>query len=202
MLVGFIGKMGSGKTTACDFLVESYDFTKHNFKDALDRELVRLYPTVISRLSNDWPDVQMALKVKPTPDAIRELKQVHGTEVRRGQDPDYWVNKWINYYMGFTSEANICVDDVRFHNEVDAIKRFGGVIVRVERTDVTDTGTHESETALDDYEADFTIKADKGDIAMIQMSLENIIEKHDTGNGEEDSDNSRAYAELTEAVAK
>ena len=95
------------------------------------------------------------------------------------------------------------VVDVRFPNEVDVIKRMGGIIVRIERDDVTDTGTHESETALDNFEADYTIRAEKGDFGLLHMSLDSILEnKDDIGNREEDSDGSSAYAEYVEAEAK
>lgn len=185
MLIGFIGKMGSGKSTAADFLVQNYGFVKHNFKDALDKELVALYPNIITTLTGLPPEE--GVMHKPTSPAMRELKQRHGTDIRRGQDEDYWVGKWCNHYSGFTKNANVCVDDVRFLNEVEAIKRFGGVIVRIKRTDITDTGDHPSETALDSYEADYTITADKGDHLMVYMSLENIIEND---SREEDSDDS------------
>lgn len=195
MLIGFIGKMGSGKSTATDFLVEHYQFTKHNFKDGLDAELLELYPTVLAHLGGFEMAPRDVIKKKPTPDWLRELKQKHGTEVRRGQDPEYWVKKWIDKYQHMFDQ-NVCVDDVRFFNEVEAVKRFDGIIIRIERPDIKDTGEHESETQLDNYEADYVITADPGDINMIQMSLESIIEKE---NGirirKEDSDNSCADAE-------
>lgn len=198
MLIGFIGKMGSGKTTAADFLVDNYKFTKHNFKDGLDDELVELYPTVIGLLTGMQPEA--GIKEKPTSIAIRELKQKHGTDVRRAQDTDYWVKKWIDKYQHMFSD-NVCVDDVRFFNEVEAVKRLGGIIVRIQRTDVTDTGEHESETQLDNYEADFVITAEPGDVTMVFMSLEEIIE-NDIRDREEDGDNSGAYAEYTEELTE
>jgi len=154
MLIGFIGKMGTGKTTAADYLVENYKFKKLNFKDALDNELVELFPQVIERLTG--LPAEEGIQQKPTCDEMRELKQKFGTDVRRAQTEDYWVHQWINSYQNMFSE-NVCVDDVRFLNEVEAIKRFGGLIVRLERSDITDTGDHPSEVALDDYEADMTI---------------------------------------------
>ena len=201
MLIGFIGKIGSGKTMSADFLVHDYKFSKQNFKDALDLELLELYPKVLLHLMAEgekWTPEEV-LQFKPTFPAIRELKQKHGTEVRRGHDVDYWQKKWIERYTK-TFNDNVCADDVRFFNEVEAIKRFGGIIVRIERTDIKDTGDHESETALDEYEADYTISADKGDWITIHMALEDIIEKHDTGTREEDSNNSGAYAEYAEGV--
>lgn len=202
MLVGFIGKIGSGKTTAADFLVENYKFTKHNFKDALDEELRDLYPEMLAHfhMSMGIPGATDILSHKPTPTVIRELKQKHGTDVRRGTDPDYWVKKWVHKYQNMFSD-NVCVDDVRFYNEVDVVKRFGGLLIRLVRSDETAGGGHESETALDDYEADYTIIADPGDLNMVFMSLEQIIED-DIRDREKDSDSSGADAEYTEVFVK
>ena len=201
MLIGFIGKMGSGKTTAADFLVDSYQFTKHNFKDGLNAELRELYPDILDhfRRCYGWTEETDILSVKPAPKETRQLQQKHGTEVRRGQDKDYWVKKWIHKYQNMFSD-NVVVDDVRFFNEVEAIKNMGGIVVRVERDDIKDTGDHASETELDGYEADFTIKAEKGDHMFLFMSLEKIIED-DTRTREEDSNNSSAYTEYSEGEA-
>jgi hypothetical protein len=77
---------------------------------------------------------------------------------------------------------------------------MGGLIVRIERSDITDTGDHPSETELDDFEADITITADKGDLMMVQMSLDNIVD-NDLGR-EEDSDDSGAASEYAEEESK
>ena len=201
MLIGFIGRIGSGKTTAADFLVENYEFSKHNFKDALDNELFELYPNVLDRLaafSEHSKTAEELISEKPTPLYIRELKQKHGTEVRRSQDEGYWVKKWIETYLQ-TFNGNVCVDDVRFMNEVDTIKRFRGIIVRIERTDEQEESQHVSETELDGFEADYTITADPGDLMTIQMALEDIVVKRDDiGSREEDGDDSSSYAEYAE----
>lgn len=199
MLIGFIGKMGSGKSTAADYLVENHNFVKHNFKDALDKELVNLYPILLSSLGDGFSKPEDVVKRKPSSPALRELKQKHGTDVRRAQDPDYWTKKWVDYYYGFTHDVKVCVDDVRFQNEVDIIKSLGGMVVRIERTDITDTGDHLSEIALDGYKADFTITADKGDQMMVYMSLDNIL--NDGLGREEDSYDSGAYEEYAKELS-
>lgn len=195
MLIGFIGKIGTGKTTASNYLVDNYGFTKHNFKDALDAELSKFFPDVLEALASyEGIDKDEFMQYKPTPDTLRQLKQNYGTEVRRAENENYWVSKWIKKYETMFGD-NVCADDVRFINEVEAIKRMGGIIVRLECPDIKDTGSHESETALDEYRADVTITADKGDLTMIHMSLDSIVE-NDIGNGEEDGIDSGAYDEF------
>lgn len=122
---------------------------------------------------------QTAYKVHPT---YRELLQYIGTDLLRNQlHEDVWVNALMNKYKpkncsGVTHCAlagkpeiscNLCpeypnwiITDVRFPNEVKAIKDKGGISIRVNREDITGQGKlnpHTSETALDNYEFDYVI---------------------------------------------
>ena len=48
------------------------------------------------------------------------------------------------------------ITDMRFPNELEAVKKHGGITIRVNRGD-GNTGDHASETALDDAQFDYTI---------------------------------------------
>ena len=92
---------------------------------------------------------------------VRQLLQEVGTDAMRNViHPNVWVNALfadyipVQYHDGgiFYNKKeypNWIITDVRFPNEAEAIKSRGGVLIRVERN--KDTGTHPSETALDDY---------------------------------------------------
>ena len=98
----------------------------------------------------------------------RLLLQTIGTEVGREISPDIWVNSLMNDYISYadaingTSEIkklypNWIIADVRFLNEVKAIKKKDGIVIRINRESAYNS-THSSETALDDYEDfDYTI---------------------------------------------
>lgn len=98
----------------------------------------------------------------------RLLLQTIGTDIVRTINPDIWVNKLMNDYISYadtisgTSEIkklypNWCITDVRFPNEVKAIKEKEGITIRINReTDYV--SNHSSEIALDNYENfDYTI---------------------------------------------
>jgi len=84
--------------------------------------------------------------------SVRRILQWWGTEYRRAQDPDYWTKAWEAALAELPDRsAHLLVDDVRFHNEVDAVQRNGGVLIRVERPGFNGANDHSSENSLDDF---------------------------------------------------
>lgn len=83
------------------------------------------------------------------PHSPRQIMQWWGTDYRRNQFLSYWTAKTslhIHQLMAQRIAHRIVVTDLRFDNEADMIKRFGGLIWRVTRPgcDVL-PGTHVSE---------------------------------------------------------
>lgn len=74
----------------------------------------------------------------------RRLLQVIGTEAGRAYDPDLWVKWWERGHASVSGGWLIIADDVRFPNEVEAIRSRGGIIVRVDRPGCGPDG-HDSE---------------------------------------------------------
>ena len=107
--------------------------------------------------------VQETISVTP-----RLLLEIIGTDIVRTINPDIWVTSLMNDYISYadaisgTSEIkklypNWCITDVRFLNEVKAIKEKDGIIIRINR-ETNYVSNHSSEIALDDYEDfDYTI---------------------------------------------
>lgn len=116
--------------------------------------------------------------IKPT---AREYLQKIGTEFGRILHPDLWVNHlyqnhdWENF-------PNVIVPDVRFTNEVEAIKDNGGIVIRVTRDYSEDT--HPSETALDYYENwDYVIENTQD----FEYLINQIIEVNEKQRGKKDA---------------
>ena len=136
----------------------------------------------------DGNDACMWELVKLTP---RLLLQLLGTECGREIiHPNIWVNALMSDYKEYnyaesisgTSEVkklykhpNWIITDMRFPNELEAVKKRGGITIRVNRDYVLTGGPedpkeqHKSETALDKAEFDYEID-NKG-------SIEELIEK-------------------------
>lgn len=179
--------MRSGKSTACEYLKETYIDVRHiNMKDGLVSEMKARLPNVLSELlwiyqNDSWfpeggiSSVDDLFRVKPP--AFRALMQNYGTEVRRGDNPDYWVNIWkqnVDKAVNIDRDHVVC-DDVRFLNEAKAVKDMGGVIVRIVRPDITDTGSHQSEVEMDQIEADYTVTAKKDNLRVLFNQLDDIF---------------------------
>lgn len=79
----------------------------------------------------------------------REFLQHFGTEICRKIKSNIWVESCVNRIQKSGTELAI-VPDVRFPNEVKAIRKAGGKVIRLTRKPHEDE--HDSETALDGYE--------------------------------------------------
>ena len=122
----------------------------------------------------------------------RLLMQLLGTEC--GRDiihPNIWVNALMSEYKTYKETKdfinttlkdneypNWVISDCRFPNELEAVKSRGSISIRVERNVLNETAyeksyrithEHESETALDNAEFDYTIDNNG--------SIEELIEK-------------------------
>jgi hypothetical protein len=103
-----------------------------------------------------------------------KLLQWWGTEYRRAQDQNYWVNKWK---AGINPRANIVLcTDMRFLNEAQAVRDAGGFTIQVSRLNLDGTpfvdpsrdANHPSETQLDGYNFDFKLSVKTGDLVLLE----------------------------------
>lgn len=102
-----------------------------------------------------------------------KLLQWWGTEYRRAQNQNYWVDQWK---AAINPKANVVVaTDMRFQNEAAAVKSVGGFTIQVSRKNVDGTpfvdptrdANHSSETQLDGYNYDYQIIVKTGDLALL-----------------------------------
>lgn len=178
-LIGISGKIGAGKDLTGAMLMQSgsadgYLFRIKKFADTLKACAALILNCDVSKfedhtfkstpLGGNWGRL--------TP---REFLQKFGTEVGRQIHPDVWVN---SLFEGLGPYDHRIITDVRFPNEADAIKRNGGVNIRVIR-DIGTTGdiaTHASETALDDYPFDYIID-NSGTIEELTLKIKDLWTK-------------------------
>ena len=106
-------------------------------------------PEVWNTYSDKCPEEELGIKFhKPGPMTGREFLQFFGTEIGRKIHSPIWVNATINKIKEEQSGLAI-VTDIRFPDEVQAIKDAGGYVVRLNRN-VFPEDKHPSEIALDE----------------------------------------------------
>ena len=176
MILGIAGKMGAGKDTAADTLVNNYGFLKVSMADALRKECAQALayhecpkcaPEDIRRIINKGPRVNVY--AKPTSPDARRLLQWWGTDFRRKDDPDYWVKR-VEPILNHT--LDVVIPDIRFENEAAMVKRHCGQVWLVTRpqTDTVGAG-HVSESLCNQYTAWHAIIDNNTD----QKELENKV---------------------------
>jgi hypothetical protein len=106
------------------------------------------------------------------PMTARSLLQIVGTDAMRDQLHE---NVWVNaLFADYNENSRWIITDVRFPNEAEAIKKHGGIVIRINRD--VDTNNHLSETALDDYEFDYVID-NNSDMYKLALDVKAIAEK-------------------------
>jgi hypothetical protein len=120
-------------------------------------------------------------KVSMTP---RLLLQLLGTDC--GRDiihPNIWVNSLMGEYDSLVptriKDPNWIITDVRFPNEAEAIKKRGGLLIRVNRQLPKDSyiSEHSSENSLDDYVFDLVLENNKDILYLISQLRELVKNK-------------------------
>ena len=166
-----VGKMGSGKSTISDFLV-SKNYVKFSLATWLKDTIDSTYE-LSTKSKNDKIIIGDKEYTK------RKLYQYFGTEVIRNFDNDFHVRRLLLNIRGYEcvkSFTRFVIDDVRFPNEIELIKKQYDVItiklvcpdeVRKQRLIDRDGGydendfNHVSETNIDllycDYRVDTNI---------------------------------------------
>lgn len=140
MLIGISGLISSGKDTIADYLVQQHNFRRESWaaslKDAVsavfgwDRELLEGRTEVARNwreVRDEWWSLRLGMNITP-----RWILQYWGTEVCRvGFHEDIWIAS-IENKLRSTSQS-VVISDCRFVNELETIRRLGGLTVRVVR---------------------------------------------------------------------
>lgn len=140
MIISVSGLISSGKDTIADFLVNEHNFRKESWagtlKDAVsmvfgwDRNLLE-GKTDKSRKWREVPDLwwseRLGREIIP-----RRVLQEWGTEVcRNNYHDEIWIASLENKLRN--TNENIVISDSRFPNEIQSVKRLGGITLRVKR---------------------------------------------------------------------
>jgi dephospho-CoA kinase len=107
MNIGIVGRMGSGKTTIANYLVEKYGYKKESLAAPM-----RQFVTDVLNIDKTDPRYRLAMQ---------EL----GTEWGRKYDNLCWVRHLLNRLEMFS----VVVDDIRFLNEAKVLHSVGWLLL-------------------------------------------------------------------------
>jgi hypothetical protein len=188
-VLGLAGQAGVGKDTVADYLVKAYGFKKFAFTDALYAEAQAAYslpdqsllrdrdtkevPTERLALVNCQSDEFIGVAVQhiahesrhlhDLPLSPRQVLQLWGTEYRRAQDSNYWLNRAEDFIYKIRAEhlypehaPQYFVEvGTRFENEREWIHSGGccdgwaqGNVWHIRREGSAPVAAHVSETEL------------------------------------------------------
>jgi len=140
-IIGLCGLIGSGKGTVANELWQTYGYQPRSFANALKDGVASIFgydrkmlegDTSESRLYREQKDLfwsqVMGREITP-----RYLLQIMGTEImRQNFHDDIWV-KIIEKEFVMQPNQKFVISDVRFPNEIDMIRKYGGEIWWVKR---------------------------------------------------------------------
>ena len=98
----------------------------------------------------------------------REFLQYFGTDVCRRIRPDIWTSSCLKRILSSGTDFAI-VPDVRFPNEVEAIQKAGGKVIRLTRKPFQDS--HSSETSLNSKDEMFDHVLDNSEKDLHETNL-------------------------------
>lgn len=191
IIVGVVGKARVGKDTFAEMLAEAlFDLTQQKFimmayATELKLRVQRDFDLSYDQLWGDQKEVEDKRYLKPRATrpyragnrddgrglealenfwTAREILQSYG-QFYRTIDGEFWVKNLFRV-IDDKEYKNVIVTDVRHPNEADPIKAREGYVIRVtsDRKDKEEIhgAQHISETAMDSYLVDFTVRNDEG----------------------------------------
>ena len=167
------GKAQNGKDTTASIL-------KQTLVDNGDRVLITHYADLLKYICTNyfgWDGKK--------DDKGRQILQYVGTDVIRKQNPTLWVEfvaMILKYFKG--NWDYVIIPDCRFPNEITRLRDegFDTTHLRVVRSGFESPLTeeqqnHPSETALDNFEADFVID-NNGSLEELEFKIDYLVEEY------------------------
>lgn len=193
MIIGLAGFARTGKDTVGKMLIENHNFTRISFASPVYKGLYDFNPVVATKifyhrteLGNSPEAIKIRLqeivdsigweRAKVEYEEIRTLLQRYGTEAGRNiHGQDCWV-KLACEKIKAEPNVNFVVTDVRFPNEVQALKALGAVLVQVTRKGVTSVNNHISDKGLPDEMFNHFIR-NNGTLEDLKLRVNELIQE-------------------------
>jgi len=175
MIIGFSGKMRSGKTEAASYLSKKLNIPVFSFATPLKRLVLEMTGLDINSKNSDELYTGKVIDLKPLKKELfkfkydqltineidhikaieyykvgeiyRNLLQYVGTNIFRTRHPQHWCNVFMYEHK---KDSNFVVDDIRFANEYYLILNYkDSEVFKIVRETNENNDEHLSETEID-----------------------------------------------------
>jgi hypothetical protein len=171
-IIAFTGLAQSGKTTAANAFI-SIGYDRMSFAEPLKAMVQCLTPCV----DKDARPPSLCGK------SLREVYQTLGTDWgRKMVGEDIWIlagRARIEMLLDDVESdiiRGIVIDDIRFDNEADLVRKMGGMVIEITRSSVPQM-EHASEAGISRDLIDYTF-ANEGDILTLQHQVRDYLLVH------------------------
>jgi len=184
-VIGLTGLPRSGKDTVGVYLADWHKFKRMSFAGPLKEAAAKLLNRPLCQMDGVNEDGSPFDREAVLPEwgfTTRHFLQWLGTEGMRRFDQEFWVkhleirlgehSRGIAVPGGFKYPNSVVVTDVRFQNEVDMIRKYGGVIIEVRRPGTAKSG-HASDQGVQLGSQDVVIEND-GTLPQFYEKLHNL----------------------------
>lgn len=194
--IAFIGQLRQGKTSAALHLERGYGYTRRCFADGVKDMTISMLDAAGKYLIDQNNDSgaktlemtrQTLERYKQHP-SMRRFIQTVGTELGRNfyGPEDIWIKMLTD---NLNENERTVVDDCRYPDEAEALKKHGFMIIRVHRDmeawqadlqrnytpdDLWQVLNHPSESLMKDYKADWDIYADDG-LSNLHQAVDDLM---------------------------
>lgn len=177
MLIGISGAAGAGKDEFAKVAAE-FGFVRRAFADPLKEEVAEFldkhevcweHRHLYGDVKDKEATLRMAYDIRPRSKEFmwfltdvcdyrdgylyftaRKLLQYWGTEYRRAENPNYWVDRTLS---SLAADGQYVITDMRFPNEMEALQQKQGITVRIMRPAMQRIAgsTHASESLMEGH---------------------------------------------------
>jgi hypothetical protein len=181
VLIGLTGKAKSGKSTLANELTSRHPVVELTFAQPL-KDMGKVMGFKVDT-QEDKQEVHPFWKI-----SSRQFLQLWGTEIGRNvvpeiipQMPSIWLQHMDMRLDKYYDEYNqllvpIVISDVRFSDEAELIREYGGIIIHISRGNQDNTMTHSSEKGIHHSLIHYHITNDSS-VENLYQTCMNIIEE-------------------------
>ena len=154
-IIGLAGKAGAGKGAVGDYILKKYGYKQDAFANPIKQAVAVMLGMSVEKLEEKK---NAGLSNGLLGKSYREMLQTLGTEWGRDMvNSDIWTIL-MSQRLEDNSGDNTVITDVRFDNEAELIRSFGGIVLYVDRDtdDCRYVGRHVSELSLSPNSIDYS----------------------------------------------